>query len=146
MNNTVKLIAAAAILGLAGFLYVSLSGGESLPADPATLSYWKCMDCGHVQELTPRDYESKRQFMVRLGEDKTAGGGKLRGKINAVPGIICSQCGNVSAIGAYKCPNDNEIFASRSKDGSNASCPKCGWTRDPKGVAGARDKAGEDDF
>lgn len=146
MSNTVKLIAAAAILGLAGFLYVSLSGGESLPTDPATLSYWKCLECDHVQELTARDYETKQHVLVRLGEDKLEGGGKIRGKINAVPGIVCSQCGKVGAIGAYKCPTDSEIFASRAKDGSFTSCPKCGWTRDPKSVAGPRDKASEDDF
>jgi ssDNA-binding Zn-finger/Zn-ribbon topoisomerase 1 len=123
---TLKLIAAAGLLGAALLIYFYNSRGEPVPENDETLSFWFCTQTGKGFSLDAIEAQDKVKLRRKQGGDDQSPLA-FRGR-NVSEQVAFSPFTNeYTGVEAYKCPKCGEIFPAQNEQGENNVCPKCKW-------------------
>lgn len=139
-KDIVKLALAIVLLVAAG-LYFAYGGREAEDTGDDTKTEWFCTSCNKPFELTAAQVAESMRLQERP-TDSPVGPGEAqargRGAVRTFNIAKCPFCNQWSGEAARKCPECGEIFLARTKEGTAALCPKCGWDQHTgkKGDAG----------
>jgi len=127
--NAIKVIAALALLAVAGVIYARTGKEDSRlaasrPAD-AVPPIWKCGACGHEFTLSFEELDRLSSEQAKMSaETPTEGDGAPRG-VSRAQVVHCPKCKDGVAFMCQKCPDHGVVYPARNADGSRGVCPKC---------------------
>lgn len=126
-SNTIKLSIAILLFTVAIILFFVLNAQEGIPDTEETKTVWFCSPCNQGFELSgPEMVEKISTGRLNARSDQE---GPVR--LRFVEVAECPHCKEKTGTAARRCPECNQIFAARTKEGGVAVCPKCQWNPVP---------------